>query len=151
MCNSNWCTFYMASYTDEHSRVKGHKVTSTVTDPKFLSINIASPSKNILTDIATPYIHTTLTPSPSQHTYSHTHITTHSPTQTHTDTSTHPPPYTHTQHIHPHTHTSTSTQDLPVSWGDSLCSCCLPVEPLSCCNPSHQNTTILSHRLNRSL
>ena len=144
MCNSNWCTLYMASYTDEHTRVKGHKVTSTVTDPKLLSINICIPFQKY-----SPWhrhsLHTHHTdPLPISHTYPHTHN--HPFTHTNTHPYIHPAtPIYHTQHIHPPTHTSTSTQDILVSWGDCLCSCCVPVDSLSYSNP---NTKILGHHLN---
>ena len=99
-----------------------------------------------------PSQHTPHTHPPCTHTHTYTHIYTHTHIHTHT---MHTYTYTHIHtltHLHSPTHTypngCTSTHTyIPVSLGDCLCSCCLPVDSLSCSNPSHQNTTIPSRTI----
>ena len=101
-------------------------VLSRVPDLKFMSVSVCITFwKYSLTYCTPPHTHYT-DPLPfSTHLPKHRHI--HASTSTHTT-------YTPT-HIHTHTY-------IPLSSGDCLCSCCFPVDSLSCSNPSHHNTTV---------
>ena len=139
MCNSNWCTLHMASYINEHTRVLQH-----------LLLTFVSPSKNIHRHSCT--LHTChFDPFPfSIHIPTYTHNYTYTTTHTHNaHPGTHAHLHTHNTHTHTHTHTDTHTYQFLEETVSVLA--VFQRTHFSYSNPSHQNTTILCHRLNRLL